>query len=72
MGTAGRWVSMGVASDGSYGIPADTMFGFPVTCERGDWRLVTGLSIDEFSRTCLDRTLAELNEERQAVAQLLG
>jgi malate dehydrogenase len=72
LGTAGRWVSMGVASDGSYGIPADTMFGFPVTCERGDWRLVTGLSIDEFSRTCLDRTLAELNEERQAVAQLLG
>ncbi|HWY72435.1 MAG TPA: malate dehydrogenase [Burkholderiaceae bacterium] len=72
LGTAGRWVSMGVASDGSYGIPADTMFGFPVTCERGDWRLVTGLSIDEFSRTCLDRTLAELNEERQAIAHLLG
>jgi malate dehydrogenase len=72
VGTAGRWVSMGVASDGSYGIPADTMFGFPVTCERGDWRLVAGLSIDEFSRTCLDRTLAELNEERQAVAHLLG
>jgi malate dehydrogenase len=72
LGTAGRWVSMGVASDGSYGIPADTMFGFPVTCERGDWRLVAGLSIDEFSRTALDRTLAELNEERQAVAHLLG
>jgi len=48
------------------------MFGFPVTCERGDWRLVAGLSIDEFSRTALDRTLAELNEERQAVAHLLG
>jgi malate dehydrogenase len=72
LGSAGRWVSMGVPSDGSYGIPADTMFGFPVTCERGDWRLVAGLSIDEFSRACLDRTLAELNEERQAVAHLLG
>ena len=71
-GTAGRWASMGVPSDGSYGIPNDTMFGFPVTCERGDWRIVTGLAIDEFSRSCLDRTLAELNEERQAVAHLLG
>jgi malate dehydrogenase len=71
-GTAGRWVSMGVPSDGSYGIPVDTMFGFPVICERGDWRIVPGLSIDEFSRTCLDKTLTELNEERQAVAHLLG
>jgi malate dehydrogenase len=71
-GSAGHWVSMGVPSDGSYGIPADTMFGFPVTCERGDWRIVAGLAIDEFSRSCLDRTLAELNEERQAVAHLLG
>ena len=71
-GTTGRWVSMGTASDGSYGIPVDTMFGFPVTCEPGDWRIVPGLAIDEFSRSCLDRTLAELNEERQAVAHLLG
>jgi malate dehydrogenase len=72
MGTAGRWVSMGVPSDGSYDIPAETMFGFPVTCDRGDWRIVPGLAIDEFSRSCLNRTLAELNEERQAVAHLLG
>jgi len=71
LGTAGRWVSMGVPSDGSYDIPVDTMFGFPVTCDRGDWQIVPGLSIDEFSRSCLDRTLAELNEERQAVAHLL-
>ncbi len=72
LGSDGRWVSMGVASDGSYGIPVDTMFGFPVTCERGDYRIVQGLPIDEFSRSCLDRTLAELNEERDGVAHLLG
>ena len=72
LGSAGRWVSMGVPSDGSYGIPIDTMFGFPVTCDRGDWQIVPGLAIDEFSRSCLDRTLAELNEERQAVANLLA
>jgi malate dehydrogenase len=72
LGTAGRWVSMGVPSDGSYAIPVDTMFGFPVICDRGDWRIVPGLAIDEFSRSCLDRTLTELNEERQAVAHLLG
>jgi len=71
LGTSGQWVSMGVPSDGSYGIPVDTMFGFPVICEAGTYRVVAGLSIDEFSRTCLDRTLAELNEERQAVAHLL-
>jgi malate dehydrogenase len=72
LGTGERWVSMGVPSDGSYGIPADTMFGFPVTCAGGDWRIVTGLTLDEFSRGCIDRTLAELNDERQGVAHLLG
>jgi malate dehydrogenase len=71
LGSAGRWVSMGVPSDGSYGIPIDTIFGFPVTCDRGDWRIVLGLAIDEFSRSCLDRTLAELNDEQQAIAHLL-
>jgi len=72
LGTGGRWVSMGFPSDGSYGIPVDTIFGFPVTCDRGDYQLVRGLPIDEFSRSCLDRTLAELNEEREAVAHLIG
>jgi len=72
LGSAGRWVSMGIASDGSYGIPADTMFGFPVTCESGEYRIVQGLAIDEFSRSCMDRTLAELNEEHEGVAHLLG
>jgi malate dehydrogenase len=63
---------MGVASDGSYGIPVDTMFGFPVICAGGDYQIVPGLPIDEFSRTCLDKTLAELQEERAGVEHLLG
>jgi malate dehydrogenase len=71
LGTNGRWVSMGIPSDGSYGIPADTMFGFPVICEKGEYRVVQGLPIDDFSRACLDKTLAELSEEREGVAHLL-
>jgi len=71
-GTGGKWTTMGIPSDGSYGIPADTIFGFPVTCAGGDYQLVTGLPIDDFSRACLDKTLAELVEERQGVEHLLG
>lgn len=71
-GTAGRWTSMGIVSDGSYGIPSDVIFGFPVTCSGGDYRIVPDLPIDEFSRTCLDRTLAELLEERRGVEHLLA
>jgi len=71
-GTGGRWTSMGVPSDGSYGVPEGMMFGYPVTCEGGDYRIVTGLEIDEFSRTCIERTLNELKEERQGVEHLLG
>jgi len=71
-GTDGHWTTMGVASDGSYGIPVDTIFGFPVTCAGGDYQLVRDLPIDEFSRACLDKTLAELNEERAGVEHLLG
>jgi len=71
LGTGGRWVSMGVPSDGSYGIPKDTMFGFPVTCADGDYQLVRDLPIDAFSRECLDKTLAELEEEKAAVQHLL-
>ncbi len=71
-GTAGRWTTMGVPSDGSYGIPTNTVFGFPVICESGDYRIVTDLPIDEFSRRCLDKTLAELTEERAGVEHLLG
>lgn len=72
LGAGARWVSMGVASEGGYAIPADTMFGFPVTCAGGDYRIVPDLAIDEFSKSCLDKTLAELEEERKAVAHLLG
>ena len=71
MGTAGKWVTMGIPSDGSYGIPSDTMFGFPVTCANGAYQIVAGLPIDEFSRACIDKTLAELTEEREGVKHLL-
>ena len=71
-GTNGAWTTMGVPSDGSYGIPVDTVFGFPVVCAGGDYQIVPGLPVDEFSRACLDKTLAELNEERAGVEHLLG
>ena len=67
LGTNGKWVTMGVPSDGSYGIPAETMFGFPVTCENGEYKIVQGLEIDAFSQERIDKTLAEL----QAVKDLL-
>jgi malate dehydrogenase len=72
LGTNGRWVTMGIPSDGDYGIPVDTMYGFPVTCDGGDYKLVTGLEIDAFSRERMDLTLKELFEERDGVKHLLG
>ncbi len=72
LGTNGKWVTMGIASDGSYGIPVDTMFGFPVTCDGGVYTIVQGLPIDEFSQNCINKTLGELNEEKDGVAHLLG
>jgi malate dehydrogenase len=72
LGTNGGWVTMGIPSDGSYGIPEDVMYGYPVTCEGGVYRIVQGLEIDEFSRQKMDATLKELEEERGAVAHLLG
>jgi malate dehydrogenase len=71
LGTNGRWVTMGVPSNGDYGIPKDVMFGFPVTCAGGEYKLVEGLPIDEFSRSCIDKTLAELLEEQDGVKHLL-
>jgi malate dehydrogenase len=71
-GTNGRWVTMGVPSDGSYGIPEDIVYGFPVTCEGGRYKIVKGLAIDEFSRGKMDATLKELLEERDGVKHLLG
>ncbi|HMN83351.1 MAG TPA: malate dehydrogenase [Burkholderiaceae bacterium] len=72
LGTNGRWVTMGIPSDGSYGIPQDTMYGFPVTCANGEYTMIKGLEIDEFSRERMDLTLKELNEERDGVKHLLG
>ena len=71
-GTSGKWVTMGIASDGSYGIPDGTMYGFPVTCAGGKYQMVKGLEIDEFSRGKMDATLKELMEERDGVKHLLG
>ena len=70
-GTGGEWVTMGVASDGEYGIPKDVMFGFPVTCAGGDYQIVEGLAIDAFSQECINKTLAELQGEQDGVKHLL-
>lgn len=72
MGTDGKWVTMGIPSDGSYGIPEGVMYGVPVTCEGGQYHRVTGLEIDDFSRERMDLTLNELLEERDGVADLLN
>ncbi len=71
LGTGGRWVTMGIPSDGHYGIPKDVMFGFPVTCEAGTYHLVEGLPVDAFSQQCIDKTLKELLDEQAGVAHLV-
>ncbi|OGT72180.1 MAG: malate dehydrogenase [Gammaproteobacteria bacterium RIFCSPLOWO2_12_47_11] len=65
------WTSMVVASDGSYGIPEGLMYSFPVTCKNGDYQIVQGLKIDEFSKAKMAATQKELEEERDAVAKIL-
>ena len=70
LGTDGQWVSMGVVSDGSYGVDEGLISGFPVTCEGGAWSIVQGLEVDEFSRGRIDHTVGELREERDAVSGL--
>jgi malate dehydrogenase len=70
-GTSGKWVTMGIPSDGSYGIPEDVMYGVPVTCTPGEYHRVTGLEIDAFSRVKMDATLKELLEEQAGVKALL-
>lgn len=64
LGTNGQWVTMGVPSDGSYGIPEGIVFGFPVTCANGEYQIVQGLEIDEFSQERINKTLKELEEEK--------
>jgi malate dehydrogenase len=72
LGSDGRWVTMGVPSDGAYGIPEDIVYGMPVVCSGGSYEVVKGLAIDEFSRAKMDATLKELLEERDGVKHLLG
>lgn len=72
LGTNGKWVTMGIPSDGSYGIPEGTQFGFPVTCANGKFEIVKGLEIDAFSQERINITLNELMEEREGVKHLLG
>lgn len=71
LGSNGKWVTMGIPSDGSYGIPKDVMFGFPVTTGNGEYTMVKDLPIDDFSRAAINKTLNELEEERAGVAHLL-
>jgi malate dehydrogenase len=66
----GEWVSMGVPSDGSYGVPEGLMSSFPVVCRNGAWEIVQGLDIDDFSRARIDASVAELAEERDAVTEM--
>ncbi|MCR2747528.1 malate dehydrogenase [Limnobacter parvus] len=72
LGTNGKWVTMGIPSDGSYGIPEGTQFGFPVTCANGKFEIVKGLEIDAFSQERINITLNELMEEREGVKHLLA
>ncbi|HVI26365.1 MAG TPA: malate dehydrogenase [Xanthomonadaceae bacterium] len=71
LGSNGKWVTMGVPSDGSYGIPEGIIYGVPVTTANGEYTRVQGLPVDAFSRERMDKTLAELEEERAGVAHLL-
>jgi len=66
----GDWVSMGIPSDGSYGIDEGVIFGFPVTCSGGSYQIVQGLELNDFSRSRLDVTVNELKDERETVKQL--
>ncbi|MEY2803041.1 MAG: malate dehydrogenase [Pseudomonadota bacterium] len=71
LGTQGKWVTMGVPSQGWYGIPKEVMFGFPVTCANGEYSVIEGLEIDAFSQQCINKTLKELQDEQAGVAHLL-
>ncbi|TAN30496.1 MAG: malate dehydrogenase [Castellaniella sp.] len=71
LGSNGKWVTMGIPSDGSYGIPEGIIYGVPVTTANGEYTRVTGLEIDSFSRERMDHTLNELLEERDGVKDLL-
>ena len=71
LGSNGKWVTMGIASNGDYGIPKDVIFGYPVTTTQGEYQLVEGLPIDAFSQERINLTLKELLEEQEGVKHLL-
>jgi len=71
LGSNGKWVTMGVPSNGDYGIPKDVMFGFPVITKDGKYEIVKGLEIDAFSQERINKTLKELQDEQAGVAHLL-
>jgi malate dehydrogenase len=62
---------MGIPSNGEYGIPKEVMFGYPVTCAGGEYKIVEGIAIDEFSQECINKTLKELLDEQDGVKHLL-
>ena len=68
----GDWVSMGIASDGSYGIPEGVMYGYPAVCKNGKFEIVKGIDVSDFSKSRMQATLKELQEERDAIKHLLG
>jgi malate dehydrogenase len=68
----GDWVSMGVPSEGSYGIPEGVIYGYPTTCRDGRYQIVKGLEVSDFSKARMQATLRELQEERDSIKQLLG
>ncbi|HEV2219055.1 MAG TPA: malate dehydrogenase [Casimicrobiaceae bacterium] len=72
LGSHGKWVTMGIPSDGTYGIPKDIVYGVPVTTANGEYTRVRDLPIDAFSRDRMDATLKELEEERSGVASMLA
>jgi len=72
LGSNGKWVTMGIPSDGSYGIPQDVLYGFPATTANGEYSMVRDLPVDDFSREKMNFTLKELEEERAGVSSLLG
>ena len=68
----GDWVSMGIPSDGSYGIAEGVIYGYPVTCKGGSYQIVKGIDVSDFSRRRMEATLKELHEERDSIKHLLG
>ena len=71
LGSNGQWVTMGIPSNGAYGIPEEIIFGFPVICSNGEYQIIENLPIDDFSRECINTTLQELEEEKEEVKALI-